>query len=168
MRIPSSIVKALKKTPFDNTYFYMHQDMKKSLDKVISGEDSYASYHYSMLINDLEIYLKGFLTYQKESGFWVEPHNKYLTEDHKIYKLIEQVQLFIPLFPYTSKYEWNELKRFTSNLCREYTTARYLTPIPFEDFVELNNNFVQPIITKINDFLKEKEASQDFDFEIGL
>lgn len=164
MKIPSSITNALRKTSLDNPYFYMHEDMRESLDKVLSGEDKYASYHYSMLINDLELCLKGFLCSKKEDGVWIEPHPNYLTEDHKLYKLIEQVQQFIPLFSYSTKQEWRELKKFTSDLCREYTTARYLIKVPYEEFVELNNKFVQPQIDKIYNSLKKKEE----DFAIGL
>ena len=81
-----------------------------------------------------------------------------------MYKLIEQVQLFIPLFSYASKQEWHELKRFTSDLGREYTTARYSNPVPFEEFVSLNNDFVQPQIDKIYNFFKEQEE----EYTMGL
>ena len=68
MKIPSSITNALKKTGIDNHYFYMHENMRSSLDNVLSGKDTYSSYHYSMLTNDLELCLKGFLYSKKESG----------------------------------------------------------------------------------------------------
>lgn len=167
MQLPSFISDAIQKTPFDNKYFYGHEDMRKSLDRVADGTDTYASYHYSMLINDLELCLKGFLQYKKDIGEWEEPHANFLTEDHKIYKLIEQVQKFIPLFSYTTKDEWYELKRFTSNLCREYTMARYGTIILYNEFLDLNNKFVVPLNRKIYDELnkiKEKET----DLTIGL
>ena len=131
LQIPSSITKALKKSPFDNNYFCMHENMQKSLKKVVAGVDTYSSFHYSMLINDLEICLKGFLLYKKEFGEWNEPHPHYLTEDHKIMKLIEQVQKFAPLFDYSTQSDWNELRKFVSGLCRQYTTARYSVEVPF-------------------------------------
>lgn len=167
MHIPSSITNALKDSPFDNNYFRMHEDMRRSIENVLSGKDTYASYHYSMLINDLEICLKGFLLYKRETGEWKEPHPHYLTEDHKIMKLIEQVQKFVPLFSYTSQQDWNELRRFASGLCRQYTTARYSESVPFEDFVQLNRDFVQPQIDKICNALKEKEHHAE-EFAPGL
>ncbi len=57
MQLPSFISDAIQKTPFDNKYFYGHEDMRKSLDRVADGTGTYASYHYSMLINDLELCL---------------------------------------------------------------------------------------------------------------
>ena len=58
MHIPTGIKKALRKSPFENMYFRMHENMRTSLDKVLNKEDTYASYHYSMLINDYEMVLK--------------------------------------------------------------------------------------------------------------
>ena len=167
MHIPPSITSALKKQPVDNHYFYMHEDMRKSLDRVAEGKDTYASYHYSMLINDLELCLKGFLFAKQEAGLWAEPHPRYLTEDHKLFKLIEQVQKYTVLFPYTSQRDWDELRRFCSNLGRQYTTARYSEEVSFEDFVQLNKEFVIPQIEKIYDALLDKKYT-DIEFEPGL
>lgn len=167
MYIPNSITQALKKSQTDNHYFYMHERMRKSLDAVASGKDTYASYHYSMLINDLELCLKGFLLSKQETGEWTEPHPHYLTEDHKLFKLIEQVQKFIPLFSYTTQRDWEDLRRFCANLGRQYTTARYSTDVPFEDFIQLNKEFVLPQIKKLYDALKEK-TEIEIDFQPGL
>lgn len=165
--IPCSLVSSLKESPFDNNYFQMYTDMRKSLDRVVSGKDTYSSYHYSMLINNLELYLKGYLSYKLKMGEWTEPHPHYLTEDHKIMKLIDQVKKFVPLFNDLTSKEWSELQKFVSGVCRQYTTARYSIYVPYEDFLQLNNDFINPLITKINNALIEKKEPE-IEFEFGL
>ena len=167
MQVPDLIKVALKKSPFENHYFCMHENMRQSLNRVAEGKDSYSSYHYSMLINDLEITLKGFLLLKREAGEWKEPHANFLTEDHKLFKLIDQVQKFVPIFNYSTQKEWDELKRFLSNLGRQYTTARYSIAVSFEDFMELNRDFCEPIIEKICTSLEKKEQKID-EFSLGL
>lgn len=165
--IPGSVKKALNTSSIDNFYLKMYKNMRKSLNQVIEGNDTYSSYHYSMLINNFELFLKGFLFQKLNTGEWKEPHPHYLTEDHKIMKLLDQIDKFIPMYSNMTQKDKAEFQKFISGICRQYTTARYSEYVPYEDFLQLNNEVIMPFIEKIQASLLEKDDIV-IEFEEGL
>jgi len=165
--IPGAVKKVINNSDIDNFYFKMYKNMRKSLNQVIEGNDTYSSYHYSMLINNFELFLKGFLYHKLNTGEWKEPHPHYLTEDHKIMKLLDQINKFVPLYTGMNQKEINEFQRFVSRICRQYTTARYSEYVAYEDFLQLNKEFVMPLTEKIQNFFIKKET-EIIEFEEGL
>lgn len=170
LEIPQSILSAVKKESdvMDNRYLTHAIMALKSLDFV--NEDNYCPDYISVAANTLERIYKGFLeaaTIHCED--YQLPQPNFLTCDHDIYGMMMEIKrTFSDVFPYQSREDWQNTKKFLRSLRSEYTNARYSSYPTYEEFCSVRT-YVKQQYQIVETYLKEgylnKKEKEDYSLD---
>lgn len=136
MMIPESITNIIPKNPFDNVYFYHAKDAMKRLDDIDKQKIEFYNDDYSLLINTLERFYKGFLQSKCDNEGLVLPLG-FLNTDHDLCKLVREIERYTPLFVVESIEDEKNKTHFLVSLRKSYTDARYTQNYTYNDFHKL-------------------------------
>lgn len=164
MNIPSFVAKE-KQGLLNNSYFYHAQEAFKALQRVTAS--TYCSDYFSMAVNTLERFYKGFLYYQAENTEWYDlPSPKFLTADHDILGMVTEIRKHFPeAFPVNSKEEWEETKKFLRDLRAEYTASRY-TSYPTYDEFDAIRKYTQRQMSKLTSCVQSYQSKREKGIEL--
>lgn len=165
MNIPSFVTNQIPKDPFANDYFYHAEENWTRLEAIVAKRIPYISSDFSMLVNTLEMYYKGFLKSMSDNvkGYSLPeiPNHKddneyFLKKDHHLAGLVEEIEdHFLNISPTYTKKDRRDHDRFLNDLQWEYTKARYTTYPSFEDFKKVYQ-FASNQRNSIRDYITDK------------
>lgn len=169
MKIPGSILTMIKVSPTDNLYFSKAEQAWERLTEIRNGNIQFIDDDYSMLINTMERFYKGYIQSKIDNDKSYSIEEGFLTCDHNLVKLVDEIsKTGLSLFNETSRSDYHERCRFLKELRWQYTAARYSENIYKEDFDQLYD-LVKIQKDKIYDHLNEKEISPGKDtFSLDL
>jgi len=163
MQIPDFIMEDIQKKPTDNAYFYHAEDAFKRMTVVNNKHIDYCFDDYSVLINTLERYYKGYIQSKLDSIPEYKIPIDFLTRGHNIKELVEEIECnFIPLSKELDKNERNIRRHFFDCLKKMYTASRYSEYPTFTEFQELYRFVEKQREIILNDLKKEKTKGCNF------
>lgn len=127
----------------------------------------YISDDYSILINTLERFYKGFLQSKLSTNKEFTLPKDYLTNDHDLLKLTKKIEKFTPLFNCKNDEERNNKNIFFRNIRKQYTSSRYSEFISKTDFDKLYD-FVEAQKSLLLNHLQNKDKSIQEEFSLDL
>lgn len=166
MIIPESVTSYIEKGPMDNLYFYKANASWARLTLIANGSIPYISDDYSALINTLERFYKGVLQSKLDNDDSYHLPIGFLTMDHNLRKLADEIEHFLPLFVIHSVSDMRVRNNFLDSLRKAYTTARYTQDFSFEEFKNLYS-FIQKQKNAIEQYLQPKIKEVE-DHELDL